>query len=237
MGQWFRKKCSEPQPHTHIDTNHNTHNHTIVPNYIHTCAHTWKNTLDSVTHIITNIAHINQTPWHGEHMCVCVCVCVRLALLKFYDETWRLNLMQTIWQNQCLISTCSSLRHRGAYGVCVVTCSLYTCDELMASNTHTHTHTGAKRKSVCNWEGESNASENICFSKVLCNYQSSDICLQLNWSHRNKDWLKGLLCCWYTLNLTHMKCFIISPWKFCIVALVITLAFIFVHVNFLLSYS
>lgn len=112
MGQWFRKKC--PKPHAH--TNHNTHHHTIFTNHInrHTGRGQNRKHPGSVTHIIINFSHRQQTPWRGEHVCAC---CVSLSLLKFYDETWSLFLIQTTLWHQCLISASYS-RVRQTHGVC-----------------------------------------------------------------------------------------------------------------------
>lgn len=150
MGQWFRKKCSEPQPHTHIDTNHNTHNHTIVPNYIHTCAHTWKNTLDSVTHIITNIAHINQTPWHGEHMCVCVCVCAsgftEVLWWNMKTEPNANHMTEPVFDLHMQLSE----TQRGLRCVCGHMFTLH----MWWVNGLKHTHTQAQKERVCAIERE-----------------------------------------------------------------------------------
>ena len=141
---------------THTHANHNTHTTTQSCQTIYADTHKKtkikKKHPDSVTYIITNITHINQTPWCGEHVCA---GCMSLTLLKFYDETWRLNLIQTIWQHQCLISA-SSLRHRWTHGVCGHTFTSH----MRWVNGHTHTHTYETEK-------ESNSSDDECLSKVL----------------------------------------------------------------------
>lgn len=113
MGQWFWKKCSEPQPDSHSHKPQHPLPHYLAKLYIKT--HTRKKETPRQCD-----THHNKHNSHKLNTCVCVRMCEgcgSFALMKFYGKTRRLILTQTIWQRRCLIS--GAMSHRRTDCVCV----------------------------------------------------------------------------------------------------------------------